>query len=266
MEHTIMNIRLTSDPRHELPYFMSPRSCCLQTRQMQRERVFDNGNANSFLIPVSDRNDRYRSVTLPEKVAAFFLYVCRKDQVIPLQLNDRIYVVDDEAGFPPGLAECAIELRKKNIWVVQKVLRAIRHVRGYQNTGKQAECDCCEKSLPIERHELRAKSIRPNTREEIKETFQANASLSPLCNLMASLPELIHRCVCEGIFYAGRPKRRAYDRMESEFEGHELLKCAFCQAEGSMMSSELKRLSNSQHQDRQAGSQSTSREGNKTRS
>ena len=247
-----MNIRLISDPQHELPYLMTPRSCCLQTRQMQRERGFDNGNANSFLLPVSGYNKRYRSVTLPEKVAAFFLSGCYMDQVIPLQSNDRIYVVDDDAPFPPGLAECAIKLRKKNIWVVQKVLRAIRQVRGYQITGKRAECDCCEKSLPIELHESRANSIRPNTREEIKETFQANASLSPMCNLVASLPELMHRCVCEGIFYAGCLKWWTNDKMENGFAGQELFKCAFCQAEGCMVSSELGELSNSQHQNRWA--------------
>ena len=193
-----MNIRLTSDPRHERPYLVSPLFCCSQTRQMQSERVCANSNVNSFLIPPSGKN-KYRSVTLPEKVAAFFLSGCYTDWVIPLQSYDRIYVVDDEAGFPPGLAECAIKLRKKNIWVVQKVLRAIRHVRGFQITGKRAECDCCEKSLPVELHQVRDNCIRPNTREEIKETFQANDSLSPLCDLMASFPELIDRCVYEGI-------------------------------------------------------------------
>ncbi len=252
MEHTIMNIRLTSDPQHEIPYLMTPWSCCLQTRQMEREGLFDNGNGNSFLIPVSGDNDRYRSITLPEKVSAFFLSVCHKDWVIPLQSNYRIYVVDDdETGFPPGLAENAIELRKKNIWVVHKVLRAIRHVRGYQIRGKQGECDCCETSLRIKTHESRGKSIRPNTREEIKETFQANASLSPLCNLMVSLPELIHRCVCEGIFYAGRPKYRTNDKLKNRFEGYEILKCAFCEIERHIMSNEIGKLSNSQHQYRQ---------------
>ena len=252
MEHTIMNIRLTSDPRDELRYFTSPRWCCSQTRQMQRERLFDSSNGNSFLIPVSVRNDRYRRVTLPEKVVAFFLSGCYEERVIPLQSNDRIYVVDDEAGFPPGLAECTIELRKKNIWVVQKVLRAIRHVRGFPITGERAECDCCEKSLPVGLHQVRDNYIRPNTREEIKETFQANASLSPLCNLMTSFPELIHRCVCEGIYYAGRPKRQAPDTMEYEFEGSELLKCAYCHAEGGKTSKELESLSNSPHQYRRA--------------
>lgn len=247
-----MNIRLTSDPQREYPYFMRPQSCCLQTRQMLRERVYNNDNTNSFLIPLSDHNDRYRSVTLPVKVTAFFLSVCYENRVIPLQSNDRIYVVDDDAGFPPGLAECAIKLRKKHIWVVQKVLRAIRHVKGYENKGKETEYDGCEKSLLIEPHESRANSIRPNTREEIKESFQANASLSPLCNLMASFPELIHRCVCEGIFYAGRPRWRAKVKMDCEFEGYELLQCAFCKAEGCLTSSELERLSNSQHMNRQA--------------
>ena len=252
MEYTIMNIWLTSDPPPRPPYFTDPPTCCLQTRQMQRERVVDNGNANSFLIPASGRNDRYRSVTLPEKVAAFFVSVCCNDQVIPLQSNDRIYVVDDEVGFPPGLAECAIELRKKNIWVVQKVSRVIRHVRGNQIADIQAQCDCCEKSLPIKAHQLRANSIRPNTREEIKETFQTNVSLSPLCDLMASFPELIHRCVCEGICYAGRPELRTSDKMEYSFEGFELLRCVFCKEQRFISSYALERLSNSQHQDRQA--------------
>ena len=39
--------------------------------------------------------------------------------------------------------------------------------------------------------------------------------------------------------------------MEYEFEGQELLKCAYCHAEGGMMSSELARLSNSQQRYRQ---------------
>ena len=260
MEYTIMNIWLTSDPPPRPPYFTDPPTCCLQTRQMQRERVVDNGNANSFLIPASGRNDRYRSVTLPKKVAAFFLSVCGKDQVIPLQSNDRIYVVDDEAGFPPGLAECAIALRKKNIWVVQKVLSVIRNVRGHQIADKQAQCDCCEKSLPIKVHQLRASSIIPNTREEIKETFQANVSLSPLCDLMASLPELIHRCVREGICYAGRPKLRTSDKMEYSFEGFELLRCVFCKEQRYITSHELERLSNSQHQDWQAVKERLERE------
>lgn len=251
MEHTIMNIRYISDPDHERPYLMTPRSCCLQTHQMQRERGFGNGNANSFLLPVSGYDKRYRSVRLPEKVSAFFLSGCYMDRVIPLQSNDRIYVVDDDAAFPPGLAECAIPLRKKNIWVVQKVLRAIRQVRGYQIIDKQEKCDCCEKSLPIELHGSRAKSIRPNTREEIKETFQANASLSLLCNLVVNLPELMHRCVCEGIFYGGCLKCWT-DKRENEFAGEELFKCAFCQAEGCIVNTEFERLSNLLHQDRPA--------------
>ena len=242
-----MNIRLISDPK---PFCFDPPYCCLQTRQMERERIFDNENANKFLIPASGSNDRYRSVTLPRKVTAFFLSVCRQDWVIPLQSNDRIYVVDDEACFPPGLAECAIELRKKNIWVVQKVLRASRQVRGNELTRKR--CDCCEISLPIKVHDSLDNSILPNTRDELKETFQANASSSPLCALMTSHPELIHRCVSEGIFYAGRPKWRGNDEKELRLGEFERLMCAFCKNRRIITINEIRELTNLQSQDRQA--------------
>ena len=213
-------------------------SCCIQNGQLIREKVFkDNENANDFLFPFRSYSRNYRRVTLPEKVTAFFLFICRNDRVIPVDSNDRIYVIDDKVGFPPGLAECAIELRKKNIWVVQSRFRASLQTGAASHSARQqAPCDYCgETSHRIKEHDNIAQNSLPNTRDEMKESFQANASLSPLCDLMASHPKQIQRYVREGCFYS-RSLRCWTPYMQVPRDGEvaeqlESVICAFCRAQ-----------------------------------
>ena len=227
------------------PWF-SDSSCCLQTQKMRRDRVFNDKNGNNFLLR-PDHKDGYRSVTLPQKVSAFFLSICCHDRVIPLESKDRIYVVDDKDGFPPGLAECAIELRKKNIWVVQSRSRASRQGKVAQLTLKKDVCDCYVQVHSIREHDNIAGKILPNTRDELKETFQDNVSSSPLCALMASHPEVIQRCVCEGFFYAPPPKWREPHMQEFIVESHESVMCAFCKEKSTFRICNTKELITIQH-------------------
>ena len=137
----VMNITLAATPtvRRESVF-----CSCFQSSQMQKERICRREDANIFPIRDSGHNENYRQITLPWKVTAFFLTTCLSDdQVIPLDSNDRIYVIDDKDGFPPKLARSTIELRKKNIWVVQSRSRASRQHRVSRFLGmKKDKCSC----------------------------------------------------------------------------------------------------------------------------
>ena len=242
-ECKIMNITLAANSK---PWF-DDSTCCLQTERMRRDRAFSDKNGNNFLLRPSDYQDKYRSVTLPQKVSAFFLSICCHGRVIPLESKDRIYIVDDKDGFPPGLAECAIELRKKNIWVVQSRSRASRQVEVVHVTLKKQVCDCYVKVHSIREHDNIAGKILPNTRDELKETFQDNAYSSPLCALMASHPEVIQRCVCEGFFYARPPKLREPHMQEVTARSWESVICAFCKEESTFKTCNTKELITIQH-------------------
>ena len=198
-----MNIQLISRPNSRCRC-KSRESYCLQTRQMQEERARNNENAG-VSFHQSDRGENYQQVTLPEKVSAFFLSRCGGHRLIPLTQNARLFIVDDKDGFPPGLAECAIELRKRNIWVVQSRSRANRQaiasiypMRGWQYPTR------VDRPYRLKKHCNVAKNILPNTRDERQETFKNNASSSSLCALLATHPEQIQRYVSEGFFYSGQ--------------------------------------------------------------
>ena len=236
-----MNIRLIGKSDYG---FKSAPSCCLQTRQWQREKVFKNNeNARDFGIPDDGGNAKYRYVTLPKKTTAFFLSICCGDRIIPLESNDRIHVIDDKDGFPPGLAGCAIELRKKNIWVVQSRSRANRQALARYLATKQGVCDCCETSLRIKEHEELAKNCSPNTRNEMEDTFQVIAPGSPFCALMASHPERIQHYVREGCFYSGLLRFRIPEEGEVE---HETVTCTFCQSQNYFSVREIEQLTDLQ--------------------
>ena len=197
---------------------------------MRRERVFGNGNEDpkNYLFDPCAYKEKYRRVTLPKKVTAFFLTICCGERIIPLKSNDRIYVVDDKIGFPLDLAGCAIELRKKNIWVVQSQSRAARQARVNHIATQPVVCDCCEMTSHLRVHDDHVLNNLPNTRDELKETFQANAPGSPFCALLASHPKLILRYVREGYFYSGflmpSLSREATEEQES-------VTCVFCRAQ-----------------------------------
>ena len=227
------------------PWF-NDSSCCLQTQQMHRDKVRSAKNGHNFLLR-PDYKGKYHSVTLPQKVSAFFLSICCHDRVIPLESKDRIYIVDDKDGFPPGLAECAIELRKKNIWVVQSRSRASQQGKVAQLTLKKQVCDCYAQVHCIRKHDNIAGNILPNTRDELKETFQDNVYSSPLCTLMASHPEVIQRCVCEGFFYAAPPKWREPHMQEFIVEPYESVMCAFCKESSTFRICSTKELITVQH-------------------
>ena len=235
-----MNIRLTG--KFDYGFKSSP-SCCLQTRQWQREKVFNNENARDFVIPDGSGNAKYRHVTLPKKATAFFLSICCGNRIIPLESNDRIHVIDDKDGFPPGLAGCAIELRKKNIWVVQSRSRANRQAVVRYLATKLGVCDCCETSLRIKEHDELAKNSSPNTRDEMGDTFQVVAPGSPFCALMASHPERIQHYVREGCFYSGLIRFRIPGEGQVE---HETVTCAFCQSQNYFSVREIEKLTDLQ--------------------
>ena len=223
-----MNIKLAATPtvRRESVF-----RCCLQSSQMQKERVCRRENTNIFRIRDNGHSENYRQITLPKKVTAFFLSTClADDQVIPLDWNDRIYVIDDKDGFPPRLARSTIELRKKNIWVVQSRSRASRQSRvGHYLRMNTDRCSCGITRV-VRAHNNVVRNILPNTRGEMRETFEANALTSPLCKLMASHPEQIQRYVREGCFYAGlhNGKVHCVQGDEEATEGDEIVICAFC--------------------------------------
>lgn len=220
-----MNIKLVSTPTVGSE---STSRSCLQTNQMLEERCRRRGDKHFFRIPKSCHNENYRQVTLPRKVTAFFLSSCLLDHVIPLESDDRIYVIDDKDGFPPRLARSTIELRKKNIWVVQSRSRASQHNRVSRYLGmKKDKCSCGTIRL-LKEHDNFIRNILPNTRDEIRETFEANALTSPLCKLMASHPEQIQRCVREGRFYAGPYDYKTVQGDEEVTESDEIVICAFC--------------------------------------
>ena len=214
----------------DISFQRSPPECCLQSSRMRRERVFGNGNEDpiNYLFDCIAYKEKYRRVTLPKKVTAFFLTICCGERIIPLESNDRIYVVDDKIGFPLNLAGCAIELRKKNIWVVQSQSRAARQARVNHIATQPVVCDCCEITSRVRVHDDHVLNNLPNTRDELKETFQANAPGSPFCALLASHPKLILRYVREGYFYSGflmpSLSREATEEQES-------VTCVFCRAQ-----------------------------------
>ena len=215
---------------------------------MQRERVFGNGNedAINYLFDSTAYNVKYRRVTLPKKVTAFFLSICCGERVIPLESNDRIYVVDDNVGFPPGLAGCAIELRKKNIWVVQSQSRAGRQARVNHIATQPVVCNCCELTSCIKVHDNYVLNTLPNTRDELKETFQVNAPRSPVCALMASHPELTERFVHEGYFYSGFLMCTVSRQVVNEQES---VTCIFCQSQSYFTPGYIKQLTDLQRND-----------------
>ena len=219
--------------------------CCLQSSRMERESVFNNGNkdAKNYLFDSSAYNEKYRRVTLPKKVTAFFLSTCCGERVVPLKSNDRIYVVDDNVGFPPGLAGCAIELRKKNIWVVQSQSRAARQARVNHFATQPVVCDCCEITRRIKVHDNFVLNTLPNTRDELKETFEFNAPRSPFCALVASHPELTQRYVREGYFYSGF---RTRSLSGEPLEEHESMTCLFCRAQIYCTPHEIRQLTDLQ--------------------
>ena len=223
----------------------SPENNCFQSRRMQRERVFGNGNedAISYLFDCRAYNEKYRRVTLPKKVTAFFLTICGGERIIPLESNDRIYVVDDNVGFPLGLAGCAIELRKKNIWVVQSQSRAARQARVNHIATQPVSCDSCEITSCIKVHDNLVLNTLPNTRAELQKTFRANAPRSPFCALMASHPELTQRCVRDGFYYSGflvpTVSRAVVDKKES-------VTCVFCGSQAYFTPRKSKRLTDLQ--------------------
>ena len=227
--------------------FESYPNCCLQSHRMQRERVFGDGNKDAkndnYLFNPNAHNEKYRRVTLPKKVTAFFLSICCGERVIPLESNDRIYVVDDNVGFPPGLAGCAIELRKKNIWVVQSQSRATQQARVNHIATQPVICDCCAITRHIKVHDNFLLNTLPNTRDELKETFQLNDPWSPFCALVASHPELTQRYVREGYFYSGFRTRSAYGK---PLEEHESVTCVFCRAQAYFSPPEVKQLTDLQ--------------------
>ena len=226
----------------------SPLNNCLQSRRMQRERVFGNGNkdAITYLFDSTAYNAKYRRVTLPKKVTAFFLSICCGERIIPLESNDRIYVVDDNVGFPPGLAGCAIELRKKNIWVVQSQSRAARQATVNHIATQPVVCDCCEMTSRIKVHDDYVLNTLPNTRDELKDTFQANAPRSPFCAMMASHPELTQRYVREGCFYSGFLIHTVSKQAVSEQES---VTCVFCQSQSYFTLDDIKQLTDLQRKD-----------------
>ena len=223
-----MNITLAATPmvRRESVF-----RSCFQSSQMQKERTCRREDTNIFRIRDNGRNENYRQVTLPWKVTAFFLSTCPSDdQVIPLDLNDRIYVIDDKDGFPPKLARSTIELRKKNIWVVQSRSRASRQHMVSRFLGMKKDTCSCGTIRLLKEHDNFIRNILPNTRSEIRETFEANALSSPLCKLMASHPEQIQRYVREGCFYAGLHdgRVRGVPGDEKATKDDEMVICAFC--------------------------------------
>ena len=228
-------------------WFESYSKCCLQSHRMEQERVFGNGNKDAkncnYLFNHSAYNENYRRVTLPKKVTAFFLSICGGERVIPLESNDRIYVVDDNVGFPPGLAGCAIELRKKNIWVVQSQSRAAQQASVNHIATQPVVCDHCEITRHIKVHDNFGLITLPNTRDEMKESFQINAPRSPFCALVASHPELTQRYVREGFFYSGFRTRSASGKA---LEEHESLTCVFCRAQAYFSPHETKQLTDLQ--------------------
>ena len=202
---------------------------CLLSRQMQQERVCHCEDTNIFRSRANGHNENYRQIKLPCKATAFFLSTClANDQVIPLDSNDRIYVIDDNDGFPPNLVRSTIELRKKNIWVVQSRSRASRHNRVSRFLGTNK--DSCRITSVFKEHDNFIRNILPNTRGEMRESFEANALTSPLCKLMASHPEQIQRYVREGCFYVGLEdcKVRCVQGDEEATENNEIVICAFC--------------------------------------
>ena len=198
-----MNIQLISRP-YSRSRCNSLDGYCIQTHQMQQERTRNSENAVVFFHQ-SERGKNYKQVTLPEKVSAFFLSRCGGHRLMPLAQNDRLFIVDDKDGFPPGLAKCAIELRKRNIWVVQSRSRANRQAIASKSVLRAWPYHT-RRDIPYrpKKHCNIAKSILPNTREERQETFKNNDSSSSLCALLATHPEQIQRYISEGFFYSGQ--------------------------------------------------------------
>ena len=220
-----MNIKLVSTPTVCTENFSR---YCLQTSQMVQERKRPGGDQRIFEIPITGYDENYRQVTLPRKVTAFFLSTCLLDHVIPLESNDRIYVIDDKDGFPPRLARSTIELRKKNVWVVQSRSRASQQNRASLYLGMKKDICNCGTIRLLREHSNVIRNILPNTRDEIRKTYEANALTSPLCKLMASHPEQIQRYVREGRFYA-RPQDSHCEQGDGEMaQGYEMVICAFC--------------------------------------
>lgn len=248
-EGIIMNIQLI-DKSRDFPYGDKRPSYCLQSRQMQRERYFNSDNAVVFFHKNSDRGKNYREVKLPQKVSAFFLCRCGGHKVLPLEWRDRLYIIDDKDGFPPGLAECAIELRKKNIWVVQSRFRATRLVNAERSAmDNRVLCrGCGEICHRIKEHDNLAKNILPNTRDELKQTFQNNVSSSPLCALMENHPEQIQRYVSEGGFYCRYPRSQQLQQLdEVTTEQTESVICVFCQHRTDFDICQIRKLTDLQH-------------------
>ncbi len=222
-----MNIKLVATPTVGRE---SISRSCLQTNQMLKERCRRRGDKHIFPIPESRPNENYRQVTLPLKVTAFFLSPCQLDHVIPLESDERIYIIDDNDGFPPRLARSTIELREKNIWVVQSRSRASQQNRVSRYLGMKTDKCSCGTTRLLKVHDNLARNVLPNTRSEIRETFEANALTSPLCKLMASHPEQIQRFVREGCFYAGPNDYKGHCvRGNQEATGEDdIVICAFC--------------------------------------
>ena len=239
-----MNIRLAATPAVGRENALRP---CLQSSQMQKERICRRADTNIFWIRANGHNENYRQITLPGKVTAFFLSTCLgEDQVIPLDSYDRIYVIDDKDGFPPRLARSTIGLRKMNIWVVQSRSRASRQNRISRYIGMKTDRCSCGITRVVKAHDNLIKNILPNTRGEIRETFEANVLTSPLCKLMASHPEQIQRFVREGCFYTGLHDGRVscVQGGEEATEDAEIVVCAFCHERTKFALSSIRLLTN----------------------
>ena len=244
-----MNIRLIDKTRHHAYYGDCPPDCCLQTRQMQRKRYSNSDNTVVFFHD-SDRDNNYREVKLPKKASAFFLCRCGGHMVLPLEWHDRLYIIDDIDGFPPGLAECAIELRKKNIWIVQSRFRANQQVNvKHAAMNNRLSCHGCgDVYHRIKEHDHLAKKILPNTRDELKQTFQNNVSSSPLCALMANHPEQIQRYVSEGGFYCRYPRFEQLQQLDRvTTEQTESVICVFCRHRTDFDICQIRKLTDLQH-------------------
>ena len=147
----------------------------------------------------------YLETSLAPDVRAFFFISCgnssRSCTIVPLNPDERLFIINDHNDFPVQLENIVIKLRSRGIWVVQTPFRAAKQINTIN--PKPQRINTFVRLTPVKRHCSPFLRSLPNSSHDRYQTFDAHRDTSVLCRLLLCHPQQIRRYVAEGVFYTG---------------------------------------------------------------
>lgn len=172
---------------------------------------------------------KFLKTRLVANVPAFFLVSCGVPgyTIVPIAANERLYIIDDEEGKPPGLDEKMIQqLINRGIWPIHSHSRAIKEaINAGVSAKKRQKPHQYDDYHFIENHDCLARCSLPNTQNERHKTFINNRIKSALCDLVLSHPAQFERYVTEGVYYSGCHQGSQRDKKPQPYES---VSCSYC--------------------------------------